>query len=253
MKERIMRGLVASFLGTLVMACSGCGGGGGGSNPEPVSKAPTKPVQISAAGDSTMAGVVKNADGSYTVTDATRTDLQIDLQAQLGPTVTVVANAHSGATLANLLTGNGFPEDFAAYLAKDKSQIVVENFGINDNVKTSPDEFRAELIQFIALMRAAGKIPVLEEPNPLCDPTAPPSQNVEWVWSNRTISTFVDIIDSVAAQQGVPVVKQYSLVKALPNWCSMMSDGWGHPSRALYAIKAQNEAAVLAPIVKGLL
>lgn len=199
-----------------------------------------------------MAGLIKNPDGSYTVTGDLVADLQSDLQAQLGSTVTIVGHGVVGSTMPDLIAGTG-ATPYVQFLSTDTSQIVIENMGINDEAKETQAVFRQALEQFVTDTRQAGKIPVLEEPNPLCNPNVPPSENVEAIdASGLTIAAYVAVVDQVAAQMNVPVVHQYGLIKALPNWCSMMSDGWGHPSPALYAIKAQNDAAVLAPIVSQL-
>lgn len=200
-----------------------------------------------------MAGLIKNPDGSYSVTNATIVNLQEDLQAALGPLVTVVGRGVVGSTLPDLIAGTGSSQNFVQYLTTDTSRIVIENMGINDDSKDTDDGFRQAIEQFVDQVRQAGKVPVLEEPNPLCDPSQPPAQNVEWLDSKgRTLAAFVWIVNDVAKQKGVEVIHQYSLIKALPNWCAMMSDGWGHPGVALYSIKAQNQAAALIPIINGL-
>lgn len=244
------KGMIASLAGMLVMACSGCGGGGGGSTPEPVAKAPPKPVQISAAGDSTMLGLVYE-NGAYVQTGDTTAYLQTDLQAQFSSSVTVVLNARSGTTLENLLSGTGFPEDFAAYLAKDKSQIVIENFGLNEpGYGVTPEQFRQSLVQFVTMVRNAGKIPVLEEPNPNC---VKGTTAVEYVYpTGLAVSQYVPVIDEVAITYSVPLISQYGKIKLLPDFCTLMSDGVQHPTPALYAIKAMNQTATLAPVVNAL-
>jgi hypothetical protein len=200
-----------------------------------------------------MAGLIKNLDGSYTVTNATVNDLQADLQSSIGSGVTVIGHGVVGSTLPDLIAGTGSTQNFVQYLSTDTSQIFLENMGINDEAKESQSVFRQALVDFVTQTRQAGKVPVLEEPNPLCNPNEPPANNVEALdLGGQTIAAWVDIIDQVGAQMGVPVVHQYTLIKALPNWCAMMSDGWGHPTVALYAIKAQNDADVLGPIVKSL-
>lgn len=242
----VARGIIVSFLGMFVMACSGCGGGGGGSSPAPVAQAQPKPVQISAFGDSTMAGL-QMINGQYVITHVVTADLQADLQAQLGNTVTVITDAQQGTTLNDLLTGADGFQTFATYMQTDKSAIVLENFGINDRGQYSGANFQQYLTQFITLAQSAGKTVVLEEPNPVC---LKGTTDQEQVFADgQTIQEFVTIIDSTAQQYGLPLVKQYDQIKAMPNWCTLMSDGWAHPTAALYAIKAQNEAAVLAPLI----
>ncbi|WP_256260128.1 SGNH/GDSL hydrolase family protein, partial [Burkholderia ubonensis] len=173
-----------------------------------------------------------------------------DLQAQFGDGVTVVANSRSGATLKNMLEGSGFMQTYAQYLAADDSKIVIENFSLNDENQYSAADFRQYLVTFISLTQQAGKIPVLEEPNQGCNPATGkqwPGQDGQPVFD-----TFVLMIDEVAQAYDVALVKQYRQLRDMPDLCSMLSDGGIHPNSALYAIKAQNEAVVLAPIIKKL-
>jgi lysophospholipase L1-like esterase len=55
----------------------------------------------------------------------------------------------------------------------------------------------------------------------------------------------------VATQMNVPLVTQFDYIQSLPNWQSMLTDGV-HPGDQLYAIKAQREYDVIAPLVKSL-
>jgi hypothetical protein len=63
---------------------------------------------------------------------------------------------------------------------------------------------------------------------------------------------MVTVIDDVAQQRGVALIRQYAYIQTLPNWKAMLADGI-HPTDALYAIKGQREAAVLGSIVAGLM
>jgi lysophospholipase L1-like esterase len=179
-------------------------------------------------------------------------NVQAMLQQEFGD-VTVENRSVSATTLRDALTGaNGYGAPLAAYLATSNASWVLENYGINDLRTETPDSYRALLVQFIETVRATGKIPVLEEPNPLCHPATAP-QNIEETDANgQTMAAYVDVIDEVAAQYGIPLVRQYKPILALPNWCALISDGWAHPSPQLYQIKAANEAAVLGPLVKQL-
>ncbi len=244
-----IRGIAVAI--TFGILLSACGGGGGGSPSAPAAPPAPKPVQVTMAGDSTAIGVSLTSPGAYTITDDPRTDLQADLQSTLGSTVTVVTNAVGGTTLADMLAGTNFPMPFQQYLSSTSSAIITENFGLNDRSVTSADAFRSELIQFVTMVKAAGKTPVLEEPNPVCN--LPTGMDSEHVYADgQTVSTFVDVIDSVGAQEQVQVIHQYSLMKELPVWCNLLSDGTEHPTPAGYLIKAQNAAVVLAPLVKSL-
>lgn len=239
--------LGAAYLVAAILTA--CGGGGGGSSDAPVPVV-AKPVVIIAAGDSTMAGLVQNPDKSYTITGDYVANVRGMLQQKYGD-VTIVNHSVTATTLNDALTGGeGYTATLAQYLSTSPAQIVVENYAINDFAKVDINDYRNNLVQFVTMVRAAGKIPVLEEPNPICHPATAPQDVEEWDNQGRTIASFVEVIDQVAAQYGVALVAQYKPILALPNWCSLMSDSWAHPSPQLYQIKAANEASVLGPLVK---
>lgn len=95
-------------------------------------------------------------------------------------------------------------------------------------------------MNWIAVVRQTGRTPILEEPNPVCNP----------IYTN--LPAFVNIMRQIAQQQGVTLIQQYDYIASLPNWQSMLVDCI-HPNDALYKIKGDREAAVLAPIVKSIL
>ncbi|KLU27800.1 hypothetical protein EOS_02475 [Caballeronia mineralivorans PML1(12)] len=87
--------------------------------------------------------------------------------------------------------------------------------------------------------KAAGKIPVLEEPNPMCAPAV------------VNMPAYKGPMAKLAAQRGVLLIKQYDYILSLPNWQSMLFDCI-HPTAAMYAIKAQREADQISALVKSL-
>ncbi|MBR7961209.1 SGNH/GDSL hydrolase family protein [Burkholderia vietnamiensis] len=215
-----------------------CGGGGGGSDATPTAPKQIPAVSIDATGDSTMHGY---QPGVGTTPNSAPVELQRALQAAFDSTVTVQNNGSVGARLTDLLLGNQpfYSTAFTTSLSTNSAQIVLENYGINDSNSRTPDEYAADLNTWIADVRAVGKIPVLEEPNPVCR-------------ADMThLDAFVDVLRNVAKQQGVTLIEQYDYIRGLPNWQSMLADCI-HPNDALYAIKAQREAAVLIPIVAKL-
>lgn len=172
--------------------------------------------------------------------------LQSDLQTAYGNVVTVSNQGVKGSTLAQLLQGSdGQHLTWLQVVANSKAQIVLENFGVNDVLpyeNEPPADFQANLIQWLTVARSNGKLPIIEEPNPVCnDPTR-----------SAALDQYVTIIDNVATQYNVPLVKQYAQINGILNWQAMLPDCI-HPSDALYKLKEQNELAVLLPIVKGLL
>ncbi|MFL9928017.1 hypothetical protein P0D88_01810 [Paraburkholderia sp. RL18-103-BIB-C] len=59
-------------------------------------------------------------------------------------------------------------------------------------------------------------------------------------------------MDNIAQQYNVPLVRQYDHITSLPNWQSHLS-GCFYPDEWLLNIKAQRQAAVLAPLVKTII
>lgn len=169
--------------------------------------------------------------------------LQDSLQKQYGATITVQNNAISGSTIGNRMTGTGgFASPYATFAASDKTNIVIENFALNDTNHYDTAQFTSYLTDFVQQSKALGRIVVLEEPNPTASPDF-----------NALIAERVAVINSVAQTYNVPVVKQWDYIQSLPNWQSLLAPDDTHPSDALYAIKAQREADVIAPIVKSLM
>lgn len=252
MREKMARGVIASFLGMFVMACGGCGGGGGSSNPAATAAAqptPPKAVQVVFAGDSTSVGT-EFIGGKYVQTGVARADLETALQSALGNSVTVSTNGMFGSTLEQMIAGtNGFPQSYSAFLASSPAKVVIENFALNEPFWDTPDQFKQALIQFVTLTQQAGKVPVLEEPNPNCIQN---TQNDFAYPQGITVAPYVQAIRDVAQAYNIAIVHQYDQIKAMPNWCALMSDFYEHPGDQLYAIKAKNQAAVLIPIIQAL-
>lgn len=163
------------------------------------------------------------------------------LQAQF-PGVTVANHATGGtsSTLVNEMNGvdgNGAP--FAQRILLSKADIVLDNHAINDDAYQSLAPYSDALVAWVAAVRAAGKTPVLEEPNPVCDGDHPNLEN------------YVSVMDSIAAQYNVPLVTQYAYLQTIPNYCSHLNAGF-YPDEAVYALKAQRQAAALASVISGI-
>jgi lysophospholipase L1-like esterase len=241
------RALFGSVLGAAVLSIAACGGGGGGGGEPSQSNLNTqteqKTVVIDAQGDSTMWGYQK-INGVVGRTSApVPALLQSALQAQYGSAVTVNDNAISGTTLGQRMNGQAGFTPYAQEVTTYKANIVIENFAINDSLtwnSESPADFQNYLVSFIAASQAAGRVVVLEEPNPMADPAY-----------NAALALRVQVIDDVAKQMNLPLVKQFDYIQSLPNWKTLLTDGV-HPTDALYAIKAQRELDVVGPIVKSL-
>lgn len=170
-------------------------------------------------------------------------DTQSILQAQFGATVTVDNRAEGGtaSTLVNMMNGvDGGGPPFAQRVLSSKAQIVLDAHAVNDDLSQSLGPYSDALVAWVQSVRAAGKIPVLEEPSPACDTDHP------------NLANYVSVMNSIAVQYNVPIVKQYDYLLTIPNLCSHYTAGI-FPDNAIFAIKAQRQAAVLAPIVKATL
>jgi len=150
-----------------------------------------------------------------------------------------------GATAAQILNGTAtyigsYAKPYADAVKTDPAQIVIFNFAINDSAPTnheSPTEYRKALTLLVELARSAGKMVVLEEPNP--------------VVGNTALSQYVETIKRVGAEQGVPVIQQFAHTQTFYDWPALLTDGI-HPDDRLYSIKAQREYEVIAPLVRSL-
>lgn len=218
---------------------SACGGGGGESAAAPASPVASKTVLIDFEGDSTMWGSTAGPKTSaeYAGTTRSRTTLNEPygvmqlFAAKYGAGVVGVDNqAVPGSFLAARLDPiqSYFTETLALHLSKTAAQIVVGNFAINDSVVSveNPELYEQMLSNFVDNIRQAGKIPVLEEPNPVCDGKHP------------YLDQYVLILRKVAEAKGVKLILQYDAIKEM-DFKSMMAD-CVHPDEKLYAIKAQN-------------
>jgi acyl-CoA thioesterase-1 len=204
-------------------ALSACGGGGSAGAPAPASAPPVPPKQVTidAEGDSTMV-----LCSPY---------LQSMLSAQFGDSVIVQHNAVSGSTVTERMSG---ASPFNAAYVPTGAQIVIANWAINDSVIETTGQYQYALVQFISTARASGATVVLEEPNPVSV-------------TDHPIGPYVAVMDDIAYKVTAPLVQQYQYIQTLPNWQSLLGDGI-HPSPALCQIKAQREAAILAPIIARL-
>ena len=244
-----MQKITTALLYASLLIVAGCGGGGGGGEGGPAKNqqttAPTPPVNpplvvIDAEGDSLIWGVETINGVQVQTPNSAPVVLQADLQNQLGSGISIRVDnrAMPGSTTEDSLYGvmPYYAQPLATRIAGLPGQIVLADYAVNDSRMRTTDEYNADLTQWVAAVRAAGKIPVLEEPNPVCDPSVP------------NLDSYVSIMRTVAQTRNVPLIQQYDYIKSLTNWQSMLTD-CVHPNDALYAIKAQREAWALAPIV----
>lgn len=201
---------------------------------------PPKTIVIEIYGDDAMYGMTSQMSlAQQTEPMAT----QALLRAQFGDGITIVNRAHGGtaSSLVNMMKGvDGGGPPFAERIKASKADIVLMNHAINDNLMQSLAPYADGMIAWIQAVRDAGKIPVLEEPNPVCDGNHP--------W----LENYVATMQNIAKSYKVPLVSQYSNVQALPNWQSHMNACF-YPDEWMLQIKAQRQAAALVPLVKTLL
>lgn len=246
MNGQIMKGIVASLAGMLVMACAGCGGGsGGGSAPAPAAKPQPKTVIVYAEGDSTMVGYVVPTgplpDGTPSRTKYIPTDvMQAEMQKSFGSTVTVENHAIGKTTVADSLNGTAGYQPLATRLASTKAQVVIANFGINDQFLTTADAYKQNWQKWIDTVKSFGKTPVMIERNPICTDGAPDA------------TPFVQAERDVAKANGVTLIAQYDAILAMPNWQGMLGDCM-HPKDDLYQIMSQKDADGVRPVVAPLM
>ncbi|MCA8195498.1 SGNH/GDSL hydrolase family protein [Burkholderia vietnamiensis] len=224
--------ILKTLLIPAIVAISGCGGGDGSSPAAP------KSISIDVEGDSTIYGLQATGRSA----NPPPAVLQTELQNSFGPTVTTINSGISSATVHESLYGIAphYSQPLSTRLASMSSQIVIMNYGLNDSANSTLSDYIADLNTWIDVVNASGKIPVLEEPNPSCNPAM------------AELPKFVVAMDQVAQQRGVQIIQQYAYIQSLPNWQSMLPDCL-HPDDALYKIKADREYAVIAPIVKSLM
>jgi acyl-CoA thioesterase I len=194
-------------------------------------------IVIDAEGDSTMKGALW-INGGYTYAQLPAPEVaQAQLIESLGTeNLQVENNGVVGETVGDDISGWAGFAPLATRLAVDPSQIVLENYGLNDSIEVDLQTFHDNLTAWIQVVRQAGKIPVLEEPNP-------PSLSYY-----TQIGAFASMVDQVGDEQHVLVIQQYNYILSLPNWQNMLTDGI-HPDQALYIIKGQREATYLQQLV----
>ncbi|KVU58814.1 SGNH/GDSL hydrolase family protein [Burkholderia cepacia] len=241
------------FLGMLVVSFSGCGGGDGSSAyaSTPATQR-QQAVLVEAYGDSTTLGA-QTIDGVLTTTQNSEpTQLQALLQQRFGTSVTVKNEGVGGTQAFQLLSGtDGKHPEWKVQMEQSKAQVVLLNFALNDFYywkapqpgvyEASPSEYAKILGYLIQTARDAGKIVVLQEPNPTCKQPDP-----------GTIIQYVEALRSEAALQNAPLVAQFEFDQTVPDWQSMLTD-CAHPNDQLYGIKAKQTFTVIEPIVKSII
>jgi acyl-CoA thioesterase I len=239
-RAKQVRALAAAMLGAAALHAVAATG--------PASGAPVteRPIIIDAQGDSTMWGYQTSDDfkKSWQTPNNPPALLQAALQARFGPHVIVQNNGVPGATLADREKGNnGYRQTYAQWVTSSPAHIVIVNFALNDadnHVKEPPAAFRAHLMRFIEESQGAGRIVVLEEPNP-----------VDYAVNKTIVPRYVAVVDEMAKHYRLALIRQYAYIGAMHDWRALLIDGV-HPTDALYRIKAERQREVVEPIVAKL-
>jgi lysophospholipase L1-like esterase len=192
----------------LTAALAGCGGG------DDISATPSscspRAVTVALLGDSTMYGI----DG-FTHQRVDRDPgelLQADMDARFGPGAVSVTNY-------------GVPGQRADQAKPVEADIVVENYGINDMVRT--------IGQYQSSVRALGATIVETQSPVLREPMAVQER-------------YAQAAEQVAAVSGAGLADAFTYVQSLPDWESQLGSDHVHPGAYLYTLIVRD---VLAPAV----
>ncbi|MEZ3499144.1 SGNH/GDSL hydrolase family protein [Pantoea sp. KPR_PJ] len=201
---------------------------------------------IAAYGDSTTAGVMSSGGKNIITPGNEIATLQTLLQNKYGPGVEVKNHGVPGAQAAELLYNKGQddPSGWTERMANSDAKLILLNYAINDarhfffkdknTHLESPEEYGRIMTALVKEAKAHHKLVVLQEPNPICGKVE------RWnVWP------YVYQLNEVAKAQDVPIVKQWSAIKAKRDWQSGMSADCIHPSEMLYQQKAQQTFDVI--------
>lgn len=175
------------------------------------------------------------------VTPTEQANLQSALQSQFNDTGITVSNNATGGTSSSLQNemdgmdggGAGEPQRMIA----SGAGIVIQEHMLNDALGgETVDQYSGYLTQWVEDARAAGLTPVLEESGPVCDGNHP------------QLASYVDAMNDVGRRLSVPVIHQFSHIQGIVGWQAHMTSCL-YPDATLLAAKAQQELAVIAPLV----
>lgn len=255
--------ILGLFVSVALAAC----GGGGGSSPTTATATTlyTTPwgtfpnythLTVCLYGDSTNYGShpgVNNGNVPNQTPNNPAALMQTDFNIVFGPgVVTVIDRAEPGSTLADNLNGTGpYTEGgLAQELASNASacNIVLTNSEINDANTFTTDQYQTNLVQWVATVRQAGMLPVVQEPNPICLtlPTGTVVRPID--------ASFVDVQHSVSLSQNVTVLPVYNAYfNQTTPWVTTLQPDCVHPEDDGYEFKEGQYAVNLMPIAQVLL
>jgi len=210
------RYLTALLFAVVLSAC----GGGGSSAPAPEAQPPgtPEPYVISAYGDSTQ-------------------EAQGQPHAASRPGAKVYNRGVSGSNTTMMLAGtDGRNYPWPEQMARETARVVAMNPGINDGALTV-EQYKANLRELVTVAQKAGKIVILEEPNPVSETMTPLMQQI-----NFDIAAFEErrsAMKHLAAHMGVYFCAQ----PRVP-----LEDGI-HPTVDGYAVKRDTLRKCIADMV----
>lgn len=197
------------------------------------------PPIIEYYGDSTVWGYASGTDGTRVANPAPAVFANA-LPARLQ--YSVRNEGVSGSTACSLLAGtDGVHQPWRQQMRQSKATYIILNHAINDQWKSSLDEYRNCLWSLARIARQSGKHVIFETPNPTRDS------------GNGGLDTYVSTMKAVALLEQVPVIDQYRYLtdylqgKSLKELCP---DGL-HPSEDVYRMKGEYAARIFADIVSG--
>lgn len=265
----------------LSIILSACGGGGGGAAADSASTAMAMPSQsFTGSADEFASGEtadanppVDNPADAPSIEQAARNNPGKPLQALVidyygdstiwgyesgtGAQVGTPAPAAFAAALANpsrytvrnegvnssdacqLLNGaDGRHQAWDTQMANSNANVVIINHAINDQWRMDVNRYKACLTSLASKAKAHGKKVVFETPNPTRD-AGPDSLGI-----------YVNAMKAVAAQEGAPVIDQYSHLLSYLNGRSVYTivpDGL-HPTAEAYIMKGKYAAMEFAKL-----
>ncbi len=196
----------------------------------------TTTVRVDYFGDSTVWGGIGGT--SYQVAQTPPMVLDANLPANYA----VKNEGVGGASIIELLEGrDGVHPTWATAVTQTTAKYIIMNYGINDSYEraTTTTSYKANYAKAIDIARAAGKIIILETPNPTHD--------------GALTASFADAMKQVAAEKGVPVIDQYYYLKQYMTTNNLgiyqITNDGVHPTQATYTLKGQYAAKRFKEIV----
>lgn len=239
----------------IALTCAACGGGGGGGESPAPAPAPTSPPQktpivFMLRGDSTDAGACSQTNDPHCINGRTSPTpaqlMQQDFDSLFGAgKVMVVDAAAGGSKLQDDLNGTApYVVPLATSLAGSDADIVATNSEINDLFSTeTPDQYAVYLQQYIQTVHAAGKLPVLLEPNPVCANTASITP--------YTQQQFLAQMRSIAAAQSITLAMTFDAFSQVGP--TPIGSDCIHPTYTGYVFKESQYIKTLQPLLQGML